>query len=884
MFCGHCGAKMNPGEQFCGTCGKKVGVLPNQPSNYGTKTVFIAQGGAVTDKTESVYSVRPNTGAEKSADILQVSEEVKQIWPDWEIVSNIGEGSFGKVYKAKRTELGTEFFSAIKIIRIPQSKSETDTVRSEIGLDEQSTTAYFRGFVDECVNEIKVMESLKGTQNIVSVEDYKVIPNEDEIGWTIFIRMELLTSFVAYTKDRILSEAEVIKLGIDICNALEFCGKLNVMHRDIKPENIFVSSFGIYKLGDFGIARKLEKATVGLSKKGTYNYMAPEVYNGSTSYDFTSDIYSLGIVLYKLLNNNRLPLLDPAAGSITYPQMQTAFEQRIRGATLPKPCNASPALSGVILTACAYDPSRRFPNASAFKTALTRVMNGETDINTILDGTVSVFNAAKAQTIPKAAEASKAAPATSEQKRASEPKKAPTPKAPKEPKKKMKKGKKIFICVTAAILVLAIAAGAFYLYRYFSPEQKMLRALEEENYEEAIEIFNEDLHGEGGEALVNALTERLNAVKTDFENQTIDYITATAELDNIQGMNVQEVSALLTETRQFVVRLNDSRTAFSTAETMMKEGDYEGAIAQYKLVQDIDVNYAAAMTQMEAAADNYRDEVLAAADTYASNGLYEDAIDQLNIGLSVLPEDAKLVEQIRIYEDAWAAQSKADMLQKAEDYVTAGDYPSAIKLLAGNESDAEINTAHKKYCKAYEDQLLADADALVAEKDFDGAISLLNNGMKVLKSNDNLTAKLSEIEASRPISLTTLKAINSENWDTWNKGSPTDPFDNDYSTACNFAILSNGNYRYGYYTEYRLYGKYSQLTGTLAPYTSISEDGYCYIQVYADDVLVYTSPNVTRKTDAFDFSVDVSGAEYVKISVYAEWYSSIIISDVKLWP
>lgn len=74
----------------------------------------------------------------------------------------------------------------------------------------------------------------------------------------------------------------MIRLGIDICKALELCQKYNVIHRDIKPENIFVSGSGDFKLGDFGIARTIERASSGLSKKGTYNYMAPEVYRGKS--------------------------------------------------------------------------------------------------------------------------------------------------------------------------------------------------------------------------------------------------------------------------------------------------------------------------------------------------------------------------------------------------------------------------------------------------------------------------------------------------------------------------------------------------------------------------------------------------------------------------
>lgn len=110
------------------------------------------------------------------------------------------------------------------------------------------------------------------------------------------------------------TEADVIRLGIDMCRALEVCAKENIIHRDIKPSNIFVSEHGDYKLGDFGVARHLEASCRELSKKGTYDYMAPEVYRDSV-YDARADIFSLGIVLYKLMNNGRIPFLPPAPGT-----------------------------------------------------------------------------------------------------------------------------------------------------------------------------------------------------------------------------------------------------------------------------------------------------------------------------------------------------------------------------------------------------------------------------------------------------------------------------------------------------------------------------------------------------------------------------------------
>ena len=294
-------------------------------------------------------------------------EKLSAVWPDWKVIEQIGEGSFGKVYKVMREEYGVIDYAAVKVISIPKSDSEISSLRAD-GYDEESSRSYFKSIVTDFINEIKIMVSMKGAANIVGVEDYKVIENADEIEWDIFIRMELLIPFNNYTAGKRLNQSEIIKLGQDICSALELCAKKNIIHRDIKPENIFVSAFGEFKVGDFGIARELEKTGVAMSSKGTYNYMAPEI-TAAKNYDATVDTYSLGLVLYKLLNNNCLPFINLNAGQVLYQDRKNAIDRRFQGEQIPVPAAASPQMTQVILKACAFNPAMRFKTASELKAA-----------------------------------------------------------------------------------------------------------------------------------------------------------------------------------------------------------------------------------------------------------------------------------------------------------------------------------------------------------------------------------------------------------------------------------------------------------------------------------------------------------------------------------
>ncbi len=283
-------------------------------------------------------------------------------WHGWKVAGVIGKGSYGTVYRIEREAFGRTYSSALKVITIPNDKSEYDTLIST-GMSEEDVKAYFHDMARSISNEFALMSELKGNSNIVSFEDYEVEPLEDGYSWRISIRMELLEPFVKVLKDHRIDADEVVRLGIDMCNALELCEQKNIIHRDIKPENIFLSPQGTYKLGDFGIARELERASAGLSKKGTYSYMAPEVYRGE-NYGPNVDIYSLGMVLYRLMNNNRLPFMPEYPAKIRFADTEKANARRMSGEKIPLPANADRELGEIILSACEFDPGKRYRKAA----------------------------------------------------------------------------------------------------------------------------------------------------------------------------------------------------------------------------------------------------------------------------------------------------------------------------------------------------------------------------------------------------------------------------------------------------------------------------------------------------------------------------------------
>ena len=300
-------------------------------------------------------------------------ENIRLPWPEWEIVKYLGGGAYGVVYEIERNISGIQEKAALKIVSRPKDNSEIESYYDN-GYDEASIISSYESEIRNYIKEYKLMKELQGQSNIVSCDDFKVVPHENGIGGDIFIRMELLTSLAqVLRKKEKLSEQEIIKLGKDISHALILCESKNIIHRDIKPANIMVSQFGDYKLGDFGVSKIMDHTTYA-TKMGTQEYQAPEVVH-MEKYGHTADIYSLGITLYWLLNNRRMPFID-ANGKITAELKDEAMDRRYRGEKLPAPKNGSDELKRIVLKACAYRPENRYASAQEMYDALDKIVIG----------------------------------------------------------------------------------------------------------------------------------------------------------------------------------------------------------------------------------------------------------------------------------------------------------------------------------------------------------------------------------------------------------------------------------------------------------------------------------------------------------------------------
>ena len=305
-------------------------------------------------------------------DIKELKKK-EPFWQKWKITENglLGEGSFGAVYQIQREDFQFVQEAALKVISIPKDEKENE-VLLEQGMSREEIQAYYYDIVKEIYEEISCMALLKGKSNIISYEDYDVLEREDSYGYFILIRMELATGLPEYLKEKDMQTKDILKLGLDLSQALLECQKHQIIHRDIKPANIFVSADGDYKLGDFGVAKIIRDYEMDLSVKGSYSYMAPEIYYGKHG-DARSDLYSLGLVLYMVSNQERLPFLDSGKLAITYSEKQQALQQRMHGENPQLPQGVPKILGQVINRAIAFEPEQRYASVEEFYEALKTV-------------------------------------------------------------------------------------------------------------------------------------------------------------------------------------------------------------------------------------------------------------------------------------------------------------------------------------------------------------------------------------------------------------------------------------------------------------------------------------------------------------------------------
>lgn len=299
----------------------------------------------------------------------------------YNIIEKLGEGAFGTVYKVVKTNASGQYIRALKHIMIPTER-QYNSVLNSMGGDISKADNYFSKMLDNIVSEIRILNDLseKGVEHIVRYYENDIIVTDSPRRYDIFILMEYLTPLEKFIQSTDFFVRDIIKLGLDVLDGIQSCHSNGVIHRDIKDDNIFVTEKGEYKIGDFGVSKVLKDSSKAESLKGTPNFLAPEVYLGKEGYTKSVDLYSLGILLYRLLNYNRNPFLPHFPEQYFAQDEEDAFEKRMSGAKPDLPALGGEEIGNVIIKAIS-NRFERFQTANEFISALElAIKNTPSDI------------------------------------------------------------------------------------------------------------------------------------------------------------------------------------------------------------------------------------------------------------------------------------------------------------------------------------------------------------------------------------------------------------------------------------------------------------------------------------------------------------------------
>lgn len=282
------------------------------------------------------------------------------VFAGWKIGKELGKGSFATVYELSKGNM----VRALKVV----------TLLSDLDGTEDEIETQLADKMEAASNEIEVNHRVSGHTNVVNYQEYEFVIVWDEQhtrkeGLLLYIMMERMEKTLQQEirEGTQFSEEQIIKMGKDIMMALKVCHEQRILHRDIKPANIFIADHDTYKLGDFGISKMLGDSTVAFTHTGTQAYVAPEQWN-SLPYGKAADIYSVGLILYQLLNENHLPFSENGLNA-------DSVGRRLKGETFPEPSRGSKRLKEIVMKACSYSASDRYQTADEMLIALENVNN-----------------------------------------------------------------------------------------------------------------------------------------------------------------------------------------------------------------------------------------------------------------------------------------------------------------------------------------------------------------------------------------------------------------------------------------------------------------------------------------------------------------------------
>ena len=289
-----------------------------------------------------------------------MTNSLNPVFGEWYTDKQLGTGTDGKVFSIYREKYdGTRERAMLKIIRLGENRNERKQFSSEGVFTGETEDEYYDKIIADIRKRIEAIKNSDNGKYFVRYEDVELRRASDGKGRLILIRLENCRSLSDLLKDISFTADEVLRLAVNICRCLVKCRSFGYIYPNLKPENILFDEQGNCKLGDFGSFSCLEPAKTSIAYKRTQYYMAPEFIK-SGNINCTADTYSLGLILYMLLNRNRLPFTEPYPEIVTINSLNNSTEKRMQGEKLSRPAFAGDGMWLIISKACAFNTNDRY--------------------------------------------------------------------------------------------------------------------------------------------------------------------------------------------------------------------------------------------------------------------------------------------------------------------------------------------------------------------------------------------------------------------------------------------------------------------------------------------------------------------------------------------
>ena len=314
------------------------------------------------------------------------------VFGSWFTEKQIGSGTDGKVYEIRRRLAdGGEEKSVLKIIRLGENRNEKrsfNTIAERVYTDE-TEEGFYESVIKNITDNIEVIQKVDNGKLFIKYEEWERRRTSDGKGYIVLIRLERARSLSDLLSEFSFTLDETIRVGISVCRSLMRCRDFGYIYPNLKPENIMFDERGVCKLGDFGSFSCLEPSRTSFAFKRTQYYMAPE-FSRSGNVNGTVDTYSLGLVLYTLVNRGRLPFTEPYPEKVTINSLDASKIKRAAGETLPRPAIYDEALFKIISKACAYKPEERYLSPKQMLADLKNALEKKPFEETVYDDVYSV--------------------------------------------------------------------------------------------------------------------------------------------------------------------------------------------------------------------------------------------------------------------------------------------------------------------------------------------------------------------------------------------------------------------------------------------------------------------------------------------------------------